>query len=68
MSSCDYQCDCQESIDDDEATVAATVTEKLIGDGLLMTAVATTAAGIFFGLSGMGMVQNNALIISTTWA
>ena len=62
MSNCDYQ----ENIDDDEATVATTVAEKPIGDGLLITTIAATIAGIFFGLRAMGGVVNDALIISTS--
>ena len=62
MSNCHYQ----ENIDDDEATVATTVAEKPIGDGLLITNIATTIAGIFFGLRAMGGVANDALITSTS--
>ena len=39
-------CDCQENIDDDEATVTAVVAEKPVGDGLLITIVAATTVGI----------------------
>ena len=54
-------CDCQENIDNDEATIATTVAEKSIGDRLLITTVATT----FFGLRAISVVQNDALITST---
>ena len=54
-------CDCQENIDNDEATVATTVAEKSIGDRLLITTVAAT----FFGLRAIIVVQNDALITST---
>ena len=54
-------CDCQENIDNDEATVATTVAEKSIGDRLLITTVAATC----FGLRTISVVQNDALITST---
>ena len=68
MSNCDCYCDCQESINDNEATVAATVTEKPIGDdGLLITTMASTTVGIFFGLKTMGAAQHDALLTSTSF-
>ena len=54
-------CDCQENIDNDEATIATTVAEKSIGDRLLITTVAATC----FGLRTISVVQNDALITST---
>ena len=68
MSNCDCYCDCQESINDNEATVAATVTEKPIGDdGLLITTVAAMTVGIFFGLKAVGTAQHDALLASTSF-
>ena len=58
-------CNCQETIDKDEA---ATVDEEPIGDGLLITTVATATAGIFFSLRAMGLVQHDALLMSTSLA
>ena len=52
-------CDCQEN--EDETTVA---TEKPIGDGLLITTVATATVGIFCSLRAI--VQNDALLASTS--
>ena len=54
-------CDCQEN--EDETTVA---TEKPIGDGLLITTVATATVGIFCSLGAIGLVQNDALLASTS--
>ena len=61
-------CDCQENIDDDEATVAATVDKEPIkfGDGLLITTVTSTAAVLFLGLRELGVGQQGALLISTS--
>ena len=56
------------NIDNDEAKVVAMFAEKPIGDGLLIIAVAATTSGIIFGLRGMGVGQNDALITSTTLA
>ena len=61
MSNCDCHCDCQKNIDDESA-----VAEKLIRDGLLITTVAATTVGIFFSLRAMSVVQNYALITSTS--
>ena len=44
-------CDCQENIK--KPTVA---TEKPIGDGLFITAVATATVGIFLSLRAIGLV------------
>ena len=57
-------CHCQENIDDD---VATTVTEKPIGDGLLITAVAAMTVGVFFGIKAMSTAQNDALLTSTSF-
>ena len=53
-------CDCQGNIDDDEATVAATVDKGPIkfGDGLLITTVTSTAAVLFLGLRKLGYFFN----------
>ena len=68
MTNCDSHCDCQENIDDDEATEAVTVTEKSIRDGLLITTIAATTVRIFVSLRAMGVVQNDALITSMSLA
>ena len=47
---------------------STTFAEKPITDGLLITTVAATTVGIFFSLRAMGMVQNVALITSTSLA
>ena len=47
-------CDCQKNI------------RKSIGDGLLKTPVAATAAGIFFGLRAVGVGQQGVLLTSTS--
>ena len=49
---------------EDGPTVAATVAEKSIGDGLLITTVTTTAVGRFFGLRTIGAAQHVALVTS----
>ena len=58
-------CDCQENIDDDETTVAATVAKKPIGDGLPITTIAAMTVGIFFDLRAIGVAQHDALLTST---
>ena len=57
---------CQENIDDDEATIAAMANKEPIalGDGLLITTVISTAAVIFFGLRELGVGQLGTLLIS----
>ena len=60
-------CDCQKNIKkpiNDGFTVDATAVTKPIGDGLLITIVAATAAGIFYALRAAGVEQNNALLTS----
>ena len=62
-------CDCQKNIKkpiNDGSTVDATAAKKAIGDGSLVTIVAATTAGIFFGLRAVGMEQLNALLTSTS--
>ena len=53
--------DCQENEDETTGTP-----EKPIGDGLLITTVATATVGIFFSLRAMGLVQHDALLSSTS--
>ena len=60
-------CDCQENINDDETTITTTVTEKPIGDGLLITTMAAMTVRIFFGLKAMGAAQHDALLTSTSF-
>ena len=67
MSDCDRQKNNKETIDDG-STVRATTAKKLIGDGLIITTVATTTAVIFFGLSLVDMRQGNVLLTSTPLA
>ena len=62
MSDCE---DCQNKNNDGADTTAA---KKPIGDGLIITTVATTTAVIFFGLRLVGMRQGNALLTSTSLA
>ena len=73
MSDCDYQKNIKKpdpTVDDvkkptwDRHTVASTVAKK--PDGLLMTSVAATAIGIFFGLGAVGVGQQSALLTSTS--
>ena len=62
-------CDCQKNIKkpiNDGSTLDATAAKKAIGDGPLITTVATTTAGIFFGLRAVGMGQHNELLTSTS--
>ena len=53
---------------DDGSTVDTTAAKKPIKDGLLMTVVASTTAGIFYALRMVGVGQHNALLISTSLA
>ena len=51
-------CDCQKNIKNpinDGSTVDTTAPKKPIGDGPLITTVAATTAGIFFGLRAVDM-------------
>ena len=57
-------CDCQEKIKKPIEDGPATVAEKPIGDGLLITTIAATAAGMLSGLRVMGAGQHNALLTS----
>ena len=59
MSNCDCQKNIKNPIND-----GSTVDKKPIGDGPLITTVAATTAGIFFGLRAVDMGQHNALITS----
>ena len=50
--------DCQENIKEPTGygtAMAATDAQKPIGDGPLITAIAATTVGIFFGLRAMGV-------------
>ena len=67
MSDCDRQKNNKEPTDDG-STVRATTAKKHIGDGLIITTVATTTAVIFFALSLVGMRQGNVLLTSTSLA
>ena len=58
-------CDCQKNIKRLEPTVDDV--QKPIGDGLLITTVASTTVGIFYALRAAGVGQHNALITSTCW-
>ena len=53
---------------DDGSTVGTTASMKPTGNGLLMTVVASTAAGIFYALRITGVGQHNALLTSTSLA
>ena len=61
-------CDCQKIIKtpiDDGSTVSAMAAKKPIGDGLLITNVASTTVRIFYALR-RAVGQHNALITSTS--
>ena len=61
-------CDCQKNIKmyiNDGSTVDATAAKKPIGDEPLITTVAATIAGMFFGLRTVRVRQHNALLTST---
>ena len=63
MCNCQY---CQQKcIRDEGSTVDA---KKPIKDGILMTAVASTTAGIFYALRMAGVGQHNTLLVSTSLA
>ena len=49
-------CDCQENIEN----------EKSIGDGVFITTIAATTAGMFFSLREIGVEQHDALLASTS--
>ena len=58
-------CDCQKNIQkpiDDGSTIDATAAKKPIGDGLLITTVASTTVGIFYAVRPAGVGQLNALL------
>ena len=64
-------CDCQKNIQkpiDDGSTIDATAAKKAIGDGLLITTVASTTVGIFYALRAAGVGQHNALLTSSSLA
>ena len=67
MSECDYLKDIIKSIDDG-STADAMAAKKSIGDGLLITTVASTTVGIFYALRAAGVGQHNALLTSTSLA
>ena len=61
--------DCQENIKESTGygtVMAATDAKKPIGDGPLITAIAATTVGIFFGLRAMDVGQHDALVTSTS--
>ena len=62
---------CQKNIKkpiDDGSTIDATTTKNTIGDGLLITTVASTTVGMFYALRAAGVGQHNALLTSTSLA
>ena len=59
-------CDCQEIINKPIEHGPTVASEKPIGDGLFITTIATVTVGIFFSLRAMGLVQNDALLASTS--
>ena len=64
-------CYCQKNIQkpiDDGSTIDATAAKKAIGDGLLITTVASTTVGIFYALRAAGVGQHNALLTSSSLA
>ena len=61
-------CDCQKNIQkpiDDGSTIDATAAKKTIGNGLLITTVASTTVGIFYAVRAAGVGQHNALSTSS---
>ena len=63
MSNCDCQENIKEPIEHGPIITGTTAEEP---DGLIITTVATMAAGIFFGLRAMCLGQHDALITSTS--
>ena len=64
-------CDCQKNIKkliDDASTMDAKSVKKPIGDGLLITTVASTTVEIFYALRAAGVGQHKALFTSTSLA
>ena len=59
-------CDCQENFNKPIEHGPTVVSEKPIADGLFITTIATVTVGIFFSLRAMGLVQNDALLASTS--
>ena len=59
-------CDCQKNIKKTELTVDDV--KKPIGDGFLITTVASTTVGISYTLRAAGVGQHNALLTSTSLA
>ena len=57
-------CDCQKNIKKPNAGDV----KKPIGDGLLITTVASTTVGTFCALKAAGVGQHNALLTSTSLA
>ena len=60
MSNCDCQENIKKPIEEDGPTVAATVAEKPVRGGLLIT------VGIFLGLRAVGVGQHDALLTFTS--
>ena len=59
--------DCQQkNIRDEESTVDTPAAKKPIKDGMLMTAVASTTAGILYALRKASVRQHNTLLASTS--
>ena len=54
-------CDCQENIDEDP------IKDASHGDGLIISTVAAITTGIFFALRALGVEQQNALLVSTSF-
>ena len=62
-------CDCEENIKKpirNGPTIAATVVEKPIGDGLLIISIAGITAVILFGLRVVSVGQQGALLMPTS--
>ena len=68
MSDCEDRRKNQKKPVDDGSIVDATAAKKSIGDGLIITTVATMTAVILFGLRLVGVRQGNASLTSMSLA
>ena len=61
-------CDCQENIEDPMKDASNFDREKNIGNGLIITTIAATTAGMSFALRAVNVEQPKALLASTALA
>ena len=57
-------CDCQKNIEDPIKDASNFDCRKKPADGMMITTVTTTTAGIFFMLRGVGIEQERAILVS----